>query len=360
MPNQRSLDQVLERAKALRSGPDLGSLEAILRGQAPLCAGVEAEIRTAQEGERAPNGREYHLKMRASTANVARDAGVIPMSAWRSGGLERFLANPVILGFHNSRALPIAMSVHTEISKKESSLIEYWLFHEEDEASRTMKRLYERGFMRAASVGFIVHEFEVLDEKAEKALQKELGTRDPIYWMATRAELLETSAVPVPADPYALAFEHAIDNGRAAGFVSYSAADFRLRLTTEETVAETPNKETVISPETRTDNSSSETEKTEVEKLRDEVAGLKTENTEIRALVDTFQERLAVIETRGAGAAPEAEATTTGTEARAEETAEEVTDLVEIEVREGETKEQAIERLVEEAVAKATGAPIAK
>jgi hypothetical protein len=355
MPNQRSLDEVLERVKGLRGGPDIGSLEAVLRGQAPLCAGIPVDIRVATEGERAPNGREYHLKMRASTENVARDAGIIPMSAWRDGGLARFQANPVILAYHQ-HTQPIGISVHTEISKKDSSLNEFWLFHEESEVSRMMKKLYDRGFMRAASVGFIVHDFDVLDEKQEKALQKELGTKDPIYWTATRCELLETSAVPVPADPYALAFEHAMDNGRASGFVSYSASDFRARLNTPEEKVPEPKKDEEISPEARTDNSSTETP-TEVETLRAEVAELKAETVEVRGLVDALQERLAQVETRGAGAAPKAEDTTNGTEARAEETDD---DLVEIELRDGETAEQAIDRLVEESVAKVTGAPIAK
>lgn len=358
MHNQRAFDLVMERVKS-RSGQVPEKLEAILRGQAPLCAGVEVEMRSPQDGERAPNGREYHLKMRASTEHVARDAGIIPMSAWREGGLGRFQANPVILAFHNSRQLPIAMAVHTEISKKESSLVEYWLFHEEDETSRIMKKLYERGFMRAASVGFIVHDFEIVDEKKEKELQKEFNTKDAIYWIATRAELLETSAVPVPADPYALAFEHAVDNGRASGFI-YSLADIRERATaSEENVAEnTEDKKTPVSSGAeRTDNSSTETISPEVEKLRGEVTELKTENAEIRALVEGLQERLAKLETRGAGAAPEASDTTEGTEARAEA---EVEDAVEIEVREGETPEQAVARVVDETVARLTGAPIAK
>lgn len=352
MHKQRALDTVLEKVKLLRSGPEISSLEAILRGQAPLCAGVDVDIHSAKEGERAPNGHDYHIKMRASTENVARDAGIIPMTAWREGGLARFQQNPVILAFHNSRDLPIGISVHTEISKKESSLIEYWLFHEETEQSRTLKKLYDRGFMRAASVGFIVHDFDVLDDKQEKEMQKELGTSDPIYWVATRAELLETSAVPVPADPYALAFEHAVDNGRASGFISYSAADFRSRTAkTEETVPE-ENKDTVSSPETRTDDSSIKTsEESELVALRAEVA-------ELRGLVDAMQERLAAVETRGAGAAPEAGATTEGSEARAEQAEED--DVVEVECREGETPEQAIDRLIAESVAKVTGAPIAK
>jgi len=57
------------------------------------------------------------------------------------------------------------------------------------------------------SVGFNIKEFREPNEQ-EKRLAAELG--EEIWWVSSRTELLETSAVPVPADKYANTFEHAL------------------------------------------------------------------------------------------------------------------------------------------------------
>lgn len=363
MPNRPQFEQVLERIGSGRLAPRKDEIASILRGVTALRAGMPVEISLPTQGEkRAPNGRDYHVKMRASTGNVARDAGIIPMSAWRDGGIARFNENPVILAYHDHKQ-PIGVSVHTEISKKEKALVEYWLFHEESETSRMMKKLYEKGFMRASSVGFLVHDFELVDEAKEKELQDELGTRDPIYWIATRAELLETSAVPVPADPYALAIEHAIENGRASGIdvkslIGWSRGDFPKETPVAEKTeaekaviaaaeaAEVERKKQELSGTPAPADSSKE-----VEALNARIVVLEAANKELRGLLESFEERVAKVETRGI--TPEAEVTTEGDEARAEQ-------LVEIEKLAGETDEQAINRFLDAAVAKTTGAPVAK
>lgn len=349
MPNQRTFDQVIERANG--SGIKTGSIDAILRGAEPVRCGVAVDIRTPTEGERAPNGKDYHVKMRASTAKVARDGGIIPMKAWGGGGLERFMENPVILAYHDYKN-PIGISVHTEINKKEQSLIEYWQFHEESETSRMMKKLYEKGFMRAASVGFNVKDFEFVDLEKEKQLQKEYGTDEPIYWIAIRAELLETSAVPVPADPYALAIEHAIDNGRAFGI---DVSSFTKRNTPKEIPVAEPVKKEVISG---TPAAADTVTTVSVETLTADVVKLTAENTAFRGQVAAFEVRLSAVEKLGAERAPKVEDTTEGVATRAD--AEDETDFVEIELREGETEEQGLARFVSEAVALQTGAPVAK
>lgn len=213
MPNSK-LEQLYARlARSVTSlAVDKDYVREILNGGIGV-RGVNVDVEP-QIGERkAPNGRDYHVKIRASTSGVARDAGIIPMEAWQRGGLANFSRNPVILAFHDHEQ-PIGISVHTELNH---SLDQYWLFHEESDISRLMKKLYERGFMRAASVGFLVRDFEILDEKEEQRIQKELGITDPIFWRAIDVELLETSAVPVPSDANALVLEHAIANARAHG-----------------------------------------------------------------------------------------------------------------------------------------------
>lgn len=355
---ERKIELLRERMGASKR---IDEVLSVVRGTETFKAGMQVEIRTPDvAGEaRAPNGRNYHVKMRASTGNVARDAGIIPMDAWKAGGLARYKENPILLAYHNHRD-PIGISVHTEISKKEQSLIEYWLFHEESETSRMMKKLYEGGFMRAASVGFLVHDFEILDEKQEKEMQELLGTRDPIYWVATRAELLETSAVPVPADPYALAIEHAVENGRAFGIDTEWLANRgfpKERQVAEKTeveklaeTAEAERKTKELSGAPAAADSSKE-----VKELSAKVEAQETSIKELRTIIDALTERLAKVETREVKPASTEVVDEDRTE---EEDADEA--FVEIEVRDGETQDQAVARYVSEHVGKITGAPVAK
>lgn len=215
MPNR--LDRLKERLADTKFAERIESIESILRGKEPLRAGVPVAVERATKA--APNGKEFHIKIAASTDGIARDGGIVPMTAWERGGLKNFNRNPVILAYHSHRD-PIGISVHTEIDNRD--LVEHWLFHEKTELSRTMKSLYEEGFMRAASIGFLVEEFRFVDELSEdeiESLYKKYGKAalKDVYWIAEKAELLETSAVPVPSDPNALAFSFAARNAEAHG-----------------------------------------------------------------------------------------------------------------------------------------------
>lgn len=220
-PYPQSIDPLPAVLDALRGTPyesELPALEAALRGDELLRVGMPVEVERATADLQAPNGQVYHVKIKASTGLLARDGGVIPMKAWR-GNLKNFKANPVIQFAHDYWEPPIAKAVDIRIDKDLDALLEWWLFHDESELSRLVHVLYERGFMRAASVGFIIKAWRrPEDEEEQKELQEELGTKEQILWIAEDVELLETSAVPVPADPYALVVKHAVTAATNAGF----------------------------------------------------------------------------------------------------------------------------------------------
>lgn len=176
-----------------------------------LRAGVPVETRTARDDETAPNGEEFHVQIVASSEAVARDGGVIPMEAWKDGGLAAFRQNPVVLFAHKHRRLPVAKAVQTEVREGVGTLVEWWRFHGETDLSRQLKELYSRGFMKAASVGFRVLDSVTPTSQKGKKILDEVGVdAGNVDWVATNAELLETSAVAVPADPEALAVEQAL------------------------------------------------------------------------------------------------------------------------------------------------------
>ena len=120
----------------------------------------------------------------ASTNGVDRDDEIILPSAFKN--LETFLkTNPVILWAHNYSVPPIGKATAGKITDNQLTLdIEF----AETEFGKEVKYLYDNGFMSSFSVGFIPKEWD----------------RDPDGRLVfTEVELLETSAVPVPANAQA-------------------------------------------------------------------------------------------------------------------------------------------------------------
>jgi HK97 family phage prohead protease len=117
----------------------------------------------------------------ASTDDVDRDGEIVKPSAFKN--LKKYLAtNPVILGFHNYYDFPIGKATGGKIGDKALELnIEF----ADTDRGREAKYLYDNGFMNSFSVGFIPKEWE----------NDKQGRR--VY---TDVELLEVSAVPVPAN----------------------------------------------------------------------------------------------------------------------------------------------------------------
>lgn len=177
---------------------------------------ARATVREAV-GVRGPDGATADLEIAVSTEGVARDGGVIPVSAW---DMDAYRRNPVVLLAHGlgaDAAFPIGRAEWTVADRRAGELRQGWRFHEENEASGTAKSLYLNGFMRSASVGFRLHEWREPTAEEAEALQAELGAPEPPRWIAERAELLEVSAVAVPSDPDALALDWALSDARRAG-----------------------------------------------------------------------------------------------------------------------------------------------
>lgn len=110
---------------------------------------------------------------------------------WDTANYER---NPVVLWAHNSKILPIAKTV--AFIEDEIGLMKRMVFDDKQPFAMDVFGQYERGFLNAFSVGFIPEFRSMKVESIE-------GTdRKGIVW--TRAELLESSAVPIPANPGAV------------------------------------------------------------------------------------------------------------------------------------------------------------
>jgi len=107
--------------------------------------------------------------------------------AWN---LAKFKANPVVMWAHDYRRPPIGKAIRIE--EDQNGLFSEMQFAG-DEFSAQIFELFKGGFLSAFSVGFNPKNFVVEPIDSER--------RGIVY---TEAELLEYSAVPIPANPGAL------------------------------------------------------------------------------------------------------------------------------------------------------------
>lgn len=118
----------------------------------------------------------------ASTASVDRQGDSVDQDGWE---LENFLKNPVLLWAHNYSELPIGKIINIEKAEGKLKIKVVFAKHEK---AQTIKAMVDDGFLSATSVGFIAKERN--------------------GHIITRAELLEVSIVPVPANPEALSLAY--------------------------------------------------------------------------------------------------------------------------------------------------------
>lgn len=106
--------------------------------------------------------------------------------------LENYKKNPIVLWGHDGSNPPIGRAI--DIREDELGLLAVAEFDTESERGAEIFGLFERGFLNAFSVGFIpkAHMMEPLPDQASKG----------VVW--TEAELLEFSAVSIPANPGAV------------------------------------------------------------------------------------------------------------------------------------------------------------
>lgn len=341
--NKSPIESLKERLATSRYAARSDEIVGIVSGKGMLRAGVDVQVERATST--APNGEKFHIAIHASTETISRDAGIVPVGAWESGGLAEFMKNPVILAFHDHKQLPVARAVHVELNS--AKMDQYWQFHDETDLSRQVHALYDKGFMRAASVGFIVHEFQFVDELPKDDYEKLVtkygasAMRD-VIWVAKRAELLETSAVPVGSDPNALQFAAGMRSATAVG-LDVSA----IRLARGESPTDDPQQDEPMDPKDREalDNAAQKVTElsTKLTELSTTITTLSTKLEESASTVTKLTERVAALEEK-AGKTVESSASGAN-------------DHISIEKRENESDEDALARYVEEQVRQRSGAP---
>lgn len=125
----------------------------------------------------------------ATDDSVDRDGERIDPKGWDFSNYER---NPVLLFAHDYSQEPIGKVLEIRVEGSQVLFKPQFAVDISERAKRIFE-LYKKGYLNAFSVGFIPREWkEVAEDDGKMVLE------------FTKAELLEISAVPVPANPEAV------------------------------------------------------------------------------------------------------------------------------------------------------------
>lgn len=180
-----------------------------------------------------------------STDAPDRYGEIVDQETW---DLKSFKKNPILLWAHNSKLPPIGRVVKSRVL--DGKLVFDAEFDMNDEFAASIYRKYKDGFLNAFSVGFIPKIFMTEDEKGKML-------KNPIL---KDNELLEISAVPVPANPEAL------NNLAMRSFATKEWDDVIKEFAEEKEV------EVETTEETTEDGEEVTTEEVEIEKEIDAIA----------------------------------------------------------------------------------------
>jgi len=120
------------------------------------------------------------IRFVASTEQVARDGLIIEAAGW---DLQNYRKNPIVLWSHDMLGARPPIGKAVEVAVESKRLLASIVFDQGDPFARQVEQKYRDGYLNAVSVSW--------DTK-----KMEPGPPPRV----TRAELLEVSCVPVPAD----------------------------------------------------------------------------------------------------------------------------------------------------------------
>ena len=183
------------------------------------------------------------ISFRGSTGDVDRQNEVVEPKGWQ---LDNYAKNPVFLWGHDYSAQPIGKAVRVKKSKDGLDFDIKFATNEEYPFADTIYRLYKGGFIKSVSVGFIPVEWKDGDPARKEPSRTIL-----------KQELLELSAVSVPANP------HALMNAFKGGVITDAELkDFEYEAAKEERYAQETVKE-LADEEKETKDAGSEIENKE-------------------------------------------------------------------------------------------------
>jgi len=142
------------------------------------------------------NEKERTFTAIASTETKDRDGDIMRVSGAK---LKNFRKNPVVLFGHDDRSLPVAKATDIRVDGDKLLFKPKFATSDMNPFADQVFKMFKGGFLRAFSIRFDPIKFEVLPSEEKNPDPFERLGREFKQW-----ELLEISAVNIPANPEAL------------------------------------------------------------------------------------------------------------------------------------------------------------
>lgn len=167
----------------------------------------------------------------ASTSGIKRDGMDLDPNRWY---LENYRRNPVVLWSHayGGQNLPIGRA---SVEIKESNLLAQVTFDKGDSFAKEVERKYREGYLNAVSVGWLdiahckkcgksLDRFSISNLESYRKKCPHCNAELTKSSVEIKYDLLDISAVSVPADPDALAVIRTLERSRAENILVLSVA----------------------------------------------------------------------------------------------------------------------------------------
>ena len=169
-------------------------------GQTKQAATIEpAEFKTSESGKRSS------FTFTISTATPDRMNDSVAVDGWR---LDAYKKNPLVLWSHDGSMLPVGRASAVWVQGNKLKATAEFAPADVNPFAERVRKMVERGFLNATSVGFAPIKFKFSEDKSR-----------PLGIDFLEQELLEFSIVSVPANPDAL-----IDPGQISTTTPKAAA----------------------------------------------------------------------------------------------------------------------------------------
>ena len=175
------------------------------------------------------------IRVTMTTASIDRHGDIVLPSG---ADLKAFRKNPVVLWAHDYSKPPIGRV--TALTRAEDRIKADVVFADTQFATE-VRGLYAAGFLKAWSIGFLPKAWDVLEDPDGRFSG----------YKVTQWELLELSAVPIPAN------REALTNAVAGGLVTHRSLAKSLGVAPSESRARADDALSVAEPESRSDGTGS-------------------------------------------------------------------------------------------------------
>jgi phage head maturation protease len=185
----RNKEELVERARPIK--PKVHKVKLTAAECQKLCNAVKLEYEDGYE--------ERVFEYVFTDEHVDRYGDIVKADG---GDLRNYKANPIVLAFHNGRALPVGMCLKIWLDSEKKEIRGHVLVYDQNiDPTGFCDVIYNyvsSGAMKTGSIGFIPKEGGVKRPSDEEREQMKLPRFGVIYeaW-----ELLEFSLTPVPANP---------------------------------------------------------------------------------------------------------------------------------------------------------------